>query len=209
MQSVLAIDLAPRFSAAVLLNAGSEVAWQADVTFGFNGSHAKFLQKCTYEALNHDALLLCESVPQVPRFDTGVKEVCRNQGVLLYWTEFYKAIVYFVPPALWQHGLGIWKMQDSYEAWAIHEGYRPPDLLGDWERGGCLALHEDRELHGKERAELRAMLKKITSDYVASFLIAHWCQTKADLLSTVPSVEVCHPNGRRWIVPKTKKKVDA
>lgn len=192
---MLAIDLAPKFSAAVLVDSGGEVVWQDDAYAGGNYlTHDDFL----VAALQHagmiggqPAQLLVEAVPQIMRFDTGVKTVLRNQGVLIFLAGRLGVPLWFVPPALWQRGIGVWRKTPAQTAAVAKElGYVAPDLLADWQAKGLIPEH------GEERQKVREMLKKVRTDYVDAWLMTRWGQNTQDPdtgLTAGKSMEVCKP----------------
>lgn len=167
---VVALDLAARNSAYCLL-ADGRVADQAVSTGpGWRLTGWQFVRQAAEIAGAARAVFVVEDMPAVRRFDTVVRDVARLQGACVVWAAAAGlAEVVFVKPTLWQRAIpGVYRGKPAgARAAAAALGYTPPDLLGSW----------PLPAHGAERAAARKLAKKVESDYVDAFLLAHWATT--------------------------------
>lgn len=166
--SLLAVDLAAKFSAACLLVDG-EVAWQDD---SWQKTEKQFIDEITdlfdpyhdpvYAAPVPDVLVI-EDLPARLPFMTNVKDVCRLQGRIIERMAVYGQVdkILFVQPATWQESyaeLGIKRGAgpDIVVPVAAQLGYTPPDLSARIGKGE------------------KATARKVSTDYCAAFLIGRW-----------------------------------
>jgi len=173
-KSVLGIDLASRYSAAVLWD-GSRVSAQFD-SVGLNPG--QFVAKVAEVAADHRVQeIVVEDIPHHVKWTGLVKKVCRLQGRILAQAEY---AVWFVPPAVWQRSYdGVWRAGPGGASEAAAKlGYQAPDFSDD-PRFEPLA---------KTPGERRRLRKKVESDYVDAYLIARWAANQPDL-SQVPNVQ--------------------
>ena len=168
---VLGVDLASRYSAAVLWD-GSQVVTQFD-SVGLDASQWVWHLGGSADG----AVVVVEDVPPKIQWAGTVKRVCRLQGRILQ--AMPKAEVWFVPPAIWQRSYeGAWRGKEAGAAAAAEAlGYSPPSLVGD---------PRFEEL-GRTPSERKRLAKKVMSDYVDAFLIAHWAFEQD--LATVANVK--------------------
>ena len=160
-----AVDLAARYSAAVVLGAKAEtteILWQWD---SWKPTEMEFVHKiCEPFSPTRIApdVMLIEDLPHGLKFAALVKRVCRLQGRIVEVMAQYgqRDKILFVPPALWQRHyhrqLGE-KWPDAVVPVAERHSYAPPNLVEE----------------GMKAAE-RTIAKKVMTDYCAAYLIANW-----------------------------------
>jgi hypothetical protein len=158
--TVLAVDLAAKFSAFCVMPSSGEVLHEED---SFGRSEEAFLDAITanYETNNAEVLVV-EDLPHGLSYTKTVKAVCRLQGRIVQ--QFYDGgswqPILFVAPAAWrahydgmQRGTGPEAVFDA----STVLGYYPPDITARAKGNG-----------GPSRA------RKVASDYCSAFLIARW-----------------------------------
>jgi hypothetical protein len=160
--SVLAVDLAAKYSAACLMDEAGAVLDQFD---SWGRTETQFIEMCaTPWFLTHDeppTVMVVEDLPHRLPFAALVKQVCRIQGRLIEHMDSLGAgdKVLFVPPAQWRKtypGLERGTGPDAVVPVAEKLGYTPPDLSARTGKGA------------------KATARKVTTDYCAAFLIARW-----------------------------------
>ena len=169
MRPIIAVDLATKFSAGIVLDQHGDFVSQWD-SYGWKHSQVAQQIFTDYTALRDayiDAppLVVIEDVP--PRNLPNLRGVLQLQGRILQVFGKYGDDLYWVPPALWQHEMGVFGATDGETAKRAAEfGYEPPDLV---------------EMRGLKRGErgygtaIREADKQAT-DYVDAFLIAMWAR---------------------------------
>jgi hypothetical protein len=197
---LLAVDLASKFSAGVLMDDGGQVLHQFD---SWNKSSLTFAWQITDVALMDYGvdLILIEDVPYGISNQSMVKPVLRLQGIIIGQLARASVLSHtrFLNPSTWQNayeGVGrvprelakeMTKTQkDKYriEQARLHAerlGYTGPDLLTDYAA--------DIPEKGKERTDARNQLKKASTDYVDAFLMAKWAQG----VENIDSLSGCQP----------------
>lgn len=154
MESVLGVDFASRYSAAVRMSAGGEVKHQFD---SWKVSENTWLDGLTFTLASY---VIVEDLPPSVPWSSIVKGVACQQGRLIerMETNGVSSKLVFLSPATWQRYFpGIWRKGPDVSAeYAASLGYVPPDLSNG--------------LKGKARTTA----KKVQTDYVMAFLIARW-----------------------------------
>lgn len=159
---ILAVDLAARYSAAVLMDDTAAVVWQADSWYK---TETEFVANLTFPwtglRIPPEAMIV-EDLPHRLPFAALVKHVCRIQGRIIERMARLGVDqdVMFVPPAEWRKaydGLGRGTGPDAVVGVAGRLGYQPPDLTPR-----CIARGD------------KAIARKVATDYCAAFLIARW-----------------------------------
>lgn len=161
--SIIAVDLAAKFSAAVTLNDDGTVADQWD---SWQISQTAFIDEVVYGwsgilAADKPDLLIVEDLPPRVPWMTTVKDVCRIQGRLIERMHRHDALdrLLFVQPDQWRShfaGLKRGTGPDAVVPVAASLGYEPPDLT-------------DRIGKGE-----KATARKVATDYCAAYLIGRW-----------------------------------
>lgn len=183
MPSLVAVDLAARYSGAVWLDeAGRAVAsWSS-----FMLTEDQFITEVTspfrngWTPLSPDILLI-EDVPHGLKFMRNVKQVVRTQGRII---DRMCAVgmadrIVFYPPDLWQRPMGVWKQgMAAVVPRAAELGYEPPDLT--------------------EGLRAKATARKCMTDFCAAFLMGRQAQRFHVEQGTVD----VHPSSRysTWLV---------
>lgn len=173
MSSIVAVDLAARYSAAVQISY-TEKPYPPElrVTRSWNSwkpTEMEFVhQICSPFTVTPrlpskvPEVMLIEDLPHGLKFAALVKRVCRIQGRIAEVMEQYghRDKILFVPPALWQRyykRLPDEKWPDAVVPVAERNCYRPPNLVED----------------GMKAVE-RNIAKKVMTDYCAAYLIGKW-----------------------------------
>lgn len=170
MPSIVAVDLAARYSAAVKLNY-TEAPYPPElrVTSSWNSwkpTEMEFVhQICSPFAVRDSytpEVMLIEDLPHGLKFAALVKRVCRIQGRIVELMEQYgqRGKILFVPPALWQRHykrVADEKWPDAVVPVAHRHGYTAPNLVEE----------------GMKAVE-RNTAKKVMTDYCAAYLIGYW-----------------------------------
>ncbi len=159
--SIVAVDLAARFSAACAMSFGNRIGLQVD---SWGRTETQFIDVITSPWLTTEppAALIIEDLPHGVKYMTNTKNVCRLQGRLVERMDYYGALsaILFVPPILWRRaykGLENGTGPDAVVPVAEDLGYTPPDLS-----------------HRILKAGDRALARKVGTDYCAAYLIARW-----------------------------------
>ncbi len=162
MRSLVAVDLAAKYSAVCWMSATGAVIEEWD---SWGRTEAGFVHLVTapfrHCATPPDALII-EDLPHRLPFMALVKHVCRLQGRIIEAMDRLGLAghILFVPPAEWRRnytGLGRGTGPDAVIPVAARLGYTPPDLT-------------DRL--GERKA--KATIAKVQTDYAAAFLIGRW-----------------------------------
>jgi len=168
---VMTVDLAARFSAAAVMETPGKVLHEFD---SWGKSSFAFVEEIIAAAIKYEVdILVFEDVPYGLSKQFMIKPVLRLQGVIIYALGLSGLIekTVFLNPATWQRTFeGVYgKKAAGALAGAAVFGYTPPDML---------ALHASEVPEkGKERAKVRAQLKKASTDYVDSFLMGKFALT--------------------------------
>lgn len=168
----LTLDLAAKYSAAVVLDLSGQVKYQFD---SFQKSATELADEVADAASEFEVThVIIEDVPYGIRGQGQVKSVLRLQGVLIKALSDADLLdrTLFVDPSRWQRCPdprfeGVWRGgKEGAEVAALRFGYTPPDLL---------ELHANEiPDKGPERTKARAALKKLATDYNDAFLIGQW-----------------------------------
>lgn len=175
---ILTVDLAARFSAAMLRDRDGEVHHQFD---SIGKTHFGFASEVGRLGRDPDVeLVVIEDVPYGISSQAQVKPVLRYQGVMMSVLHPVLEKVAFLAPATWMAMFpgvqrapkGLTKSQaDAYriEQARIHaaeHGYEPPDLV---------QLYIDKQPEGKKILKKdTAPLEKAMTDYVSAFLMSEF-----------------------------------
>lgn len=157
---IVAVDLAARFSAAVVLDDTGQVLDQCD-SWGRTETEWVEIVTASWRAdLGVDHLVI-EDLPHGVPFMTNTKAVCRLQGRIAESMHLLGALpaVRFIVPAAWRrhHGLRNGDSPAVVVDTATALGYTPPDLSGRAAKAGE-----------------RAIARKVVTDYCAAYLIGTW-----------------------------------
>jgi hypothetical protein len=172
MPSLLAVDLAARYSAALKLNytrrpyppemrvASSWDSWKV-TEMEFIHSICSPFDPARFDSHAPEVMLI-EDLPHGLRFAALVKRVCRIQGRIVELMEQYgqRDKILFVPPALWQRSykrVADEKWPDAVVPVAHRHFYTAPNLVEE----------------GMKAVE-RNTAKKVMTDYCAAYLIGYW-----------------------------------
>lgn len=171
LRKVLTVDLASRFSAVCVMDELGIVREQFD---SWGKTSFAFLSEIVNCALLHNVdSVIIEDVPYGLSKQFMIKPVLRLQGAVMLALDLAGLLeqTVFLNPSTWQRTFeGVYKGKEAGAlAAASLFGYSPPDML----------LIHDSEIpaHGKDRARVRAQLKKASTDYVDAFLIAKFTLT--------------------------------
>lgn len=161
--SLIAVDLAERYSGAVAMDDAGRVIHQ---WHSYDLSTEDFLTGITTPFVYwHDDpphTLVVEDVPHGLPFQGGVRKVCRLQGRIIERMASWgiEDRILFYPPALWQREMGVWRQGPEIVIPVSAElGYHPPNLVTP---------------EMKKTATKKA--EKIMSDYCAAFLMGRCAQ---------------------------------
>lgn len=197
---ILAVDLAARFSAGIVLDDDREVrlqfdSWRRDA-FGTSEMVAELAR-----VFDPDVIVI-EDVPYGISQQFMIKPVLRHQGILIaaLWRCGFAERTVFVAPATWQRAMGVFPPRKSTEKQkvalaaeaALGLGYTPPDLFETHAR--------EIPAKGPERTKIRTLLHKATTDYVDAYLIARWADVMLaeGPLTDVQGVQPAIPEGFTW-----------
>lgn len=167
--TVLAVDLAAKFSAACLMDDAYQVITQFD---SWGMTESQFVYQL-YETFQYEKpyaeIMILEDLPHGLRYSTLIKTVCRLQGRIFHHFEREANSgddILFLSPAEWRRtfdGMKRGTGPDVVVPVAAGLGYTPPDL--------------------SERAKVKggkAIARKVATDYCSAYLIARWAvNTKA------------------------------
>jgi len=172
MASLVSVDLAARYSAALKINYSlPPYPSEAKVVSGWDSWHPTEMefvhQICSpFDPANYvdtpPQVMLIEDLPHGLKFAALVKRVCRIQGRIAEVMEQYgqRDKILFVPPALWQRSykrVADEKWPDAVVPVAQRNFYTPPNLVEE----------------GMKAVE-RNLAKKVMTDYCAAYLIGIW-----------------------------------
>ena len=158
--TVLAVDLAARYSAACLMDDDYHVIAQFD---SWQTPESRFIDAVAeyFAALTTPEVLVVEDLPHGLSYTTLVKTVCRLQGRLFDRVDSHMEgeKVLFLAPIQWRNHYGLKRGTGPtiVVPTAATFGYQPPDLLARAKGNG-----------GPSRAA------KIATDYCSAYLIARW-----------------------------------
>lgn len=179
--SVLSIDLAAKFSAAILRGAGGEVLEQFDSR---NRSEADFCAEISFVAEDTDIVVI-EDVPYGISSQFMIKPVLRLQGRLISHLELSFGVpekTIFMIPSVWMKEFpgvshaprGMNKSQgdkariEAAAHYAAEGGYQPPDLVSEY----VASLPEGKRALKKDTN----VLAKSMTDYVSAWLMSEYCR---------------------------------
>jgi hypothetical protein len=165
--SLVAVDLAAKFSAACWLSDQRQVLSQWDSWQHSETTFIDFITSPWAEGLPMPQALLVEDLPHGVGYRTLVKDVCRLQGRIVERMDAFGCSenVVFVQPYAWRNAFPELRKKGggapALVTTAGEHGYVPPDLR--------------YRLRG-EKGE-KATARKIQTDYCAAFLIAWWAMS--------------------------------
>lgn len=190
----LTVDLASKFSAAVLADDSGQVRWEAD-SAGLSAKEwvEKIAELVAQIAPRHDIKILVEDVPYGISNQAMVKPVLRLQGMLIHAlgnVEFH-----FINPSTWQKEYpgvgrapkGMTKTEgDKYRIakaaeYALELGYEAPNLVQRY----IDTLPEGTKVLKKNTAPL----EKGMTDYVDAYLMADWLIRHREDYTTLSGVQ--------------------
>lgn len=163
--SLVAVDLAAKFSAACWMSDQRQVTAQWDSWQKDEGTFIDFITSPW--ASREDPMphaLLVEDLPHRLRFVGVVKHVCRLQGRIIERMAQlgHEHQIVFVPPFEWRKFYPALRVRGSGPGEVVPvaaaHNYTPPDLSPRFR---------------KERGE-KATARKVQTDYCAAYLIAWW-----------------------------------
>lgn len=166
----VAVDLAARFSACVVLDEFGDVAEQWDSGRMGPREVAEAIRATVdgQTVAGVPPLTVIEDLPHHLPASSIIKSVAQLQGrINQALTVAQLERTFYVPPAYWEQAMGVFRQDhDVWAARAAERGYTAPDLLAarglvPGTRGQATAVKE--------------ALKQQT-DYVAAYLIAAWAQ---------------------------------
>ena len=191
----LTVDLAAKFSAAVLRDRSGKVHWQGD---SGNDSPSEWVRRlgkllalCEWRGHSVDHILV-EDVPYGISSQAMVKPVLRLQGMLIHELG---VPFYFINPSTWQKDYpgvgrapkGLTKAEgakhrvEKARDYARELGYEAPDLISKWQE-------ENPNL--KPLKKYTAPLEKAQTDYVDAFLMNDWLQRHEEDFTTLSGVQI-------------------
>jgi hypothetical protein len=172
MPSLVSVDLAARYSAAMKINF-TQRPYPPELRVVSSWNSWKFTEMefvhliCSpFDPMRFDShppeVMLIEDLPHGLKFAALVKRVCRIQGRIVELMEQYgqRDKILFVPPALWQRSykrVADEKWPEAVVSVSHRHGYTAPNLLEE----------------GMKYAE-KTMAKKVMTDYCAAYLIGYW-----------------------------------
>lgn len=184
----LAVDLAAKFSASVVLDGKGKVLCEFD---SWGKSQIEFAEECARVAQEYEVVLaLMEDLPYGLSKQFQTKPATRLQGIVI--KSFHDLnlldILYFVNPIEWQ------KTFEIHRAGA--EGAREVAAKFGFEQRKPIEMYEADipplgKEHAKERSKVRAQLKKASTDYDDAYLIGVWAilENKKSTLFTRKGVQ--------------------
>ncbi len=189
----MAVDLAAKYSAAVILDAACEVSWQAD---SWQVDEAGWVDLLCAPFAGRSpwvpARMVVEDLPHGVGYRTLVKTVCRLQGRIIDRMTVLGHVgrVLFVPPALWRkHYAGLKRGTGPNLVVEIAQdlGYEPPDTLHRIVK---------RDSAGRKPLGQAATARKVRTDYCAAWLIGRWYQQTVTAKGTFDIPGTQTPDGR-------------
>jgi hypothetical protein len=162
--SIVAVDLAAKYSAACWMRQPDQVLCQWDSWHCLD--ETTFIDHITLPFAGYGLkpdVMVVEDLPHRLPFMALVKQVCRIQGRIVERMDNFHCgdRVLFAPPAEWRKaykGLERGTGPDVVVPVAAEFGYAPPDLshFASVHKGG------------------RAIARKVATDYCAAYLIGRW-----------------------------------
>lgn len=158
--TVLAVDLAAKYSAACLMDEDYQVINEFD---SWGRSEDAFIFELVDRYANRHNVMVVEDLPHGLRYSTLIKTVCRLQGRIydrLQWRTGRGDTILYVAPAEWRRtfpGMERGTGPEAVTPVSATFGYQPPDL--------------------SERAKVKggkAIARKVATDYCSAYLIARW-----------------------------------
>jgi hypothetical protein len=161
--TVLAVDLAAKYSAACLMDEDYQVINEFD---SWGRSESQFIAElvdCFVWATPDPDVMVVEDLPHGLRYSTLIKTVCRLQGRIFDRMQFTRQCgddILFLAPAEWRRtfpGMERGTGPEAVTPVSAAFGYKPPDL--------------------SERAKVKggkAIARKVATDYCSGYLIARW-----------------------------------
>lgn len=187
----LTVDLASKFSAAVLRDFDGEVRWQGD---SFNLSPKEWVKRLGQVVkASSPAHILVEDVPYGISSQAMTKPVTRLQGMLMHELD---QDIYFINPATWQKDYpgvgrapkGLTKTEaakyriEKASEYASQLGYEPPNLVQQY----IDSLPEGAKILKK----FTNPLEKNMTDYVDAFLMNDWLARHVDEYTEISGVQI-------------------
>lgn len=186
----LSVDLASKFSAAILREAGGKILWQGDSAGKSPREWVQELARVAHGA--GDVKILVEDVPYGVKSQAMTKPVLRLQGMLILALD---VDFHFINPATWMKdyegvarapkGMSKSEGLKYRNAKALEHarelGYEPPDLISEWQK-------KNPDL--KPLAKYTNDLKKSQTDYVMAFLINDWLVRHKHEYTTLSGVQL-------------------
>ncbi len=162
LPSIVAVDLAAKYSAACRMDTGYQVIDQFD---SWQISEQQFIWRLTDMYADAEYMVI-EDLPHGLKYSTLVKTVCRLQGRIfhacMHESKYADEDIIFAAPAEWRkhYDLKRGTGPEIVVPTAAEFGYTPPDL--------------------SERAKGikggKAIARKVATDYCSAYLIARWAQ---------------------------------
>lgn len=192
----LTVDLASKFSAAVLRDDTGQVRWQGDSTGKSAKEWVLTLQKVSHGIMfkGEEIKILVEDVPYGISSQAMTKPVTRLQGMLILALdrEFH-----FINPSTWQKDYegvgrapkGLSKTEGAkYRIAKAAEhakalGYEAPDLVAQW---------QEKNPDLKPLKKYTGPLEKNMTDYVDAYLMNDWLVRHVDEYTTLSGVQVAY-----------------
>lgn len=187
----LTVDLASKFSAAMLRDSEGQVRWQGD---SFNLSPKEWVKRLGQVArTSNPEHILVEDVPYGISSQAMTKPVTRLQGMLMLELD---RDFYFINPATWQKeypGVGRapkgmtkteaskYRIEKAIE-FALQLGYEPPNLVQQY----IDSLPEGSKILKK----FTNPLEKNMTDYVDARLMNDWLERHVDDYTTISGVQL-------------------
>ncbi len=167
----LAVDLASRFSAGIVVDKKGKVLCEFD---SWGKSQIEFAEECAQAAKDYEVVLaMVEDLPYGISKQFQTKPATRLQGILI--KSFHDLslldVLYFVNPVEWQ------KTFEIHRSGA--EGAREVASKFGFEQRIPIEMYAADipplgKEHAKERSKVRAQLKKASTDYDDAYLIGVW-----------------------------------
>lgn len=189
----LSVDLASKFSAAILRDETGQVRWQGDSTGKSADEWTDILATVADRiSQNFELHILVEDVPYGVSSQAMTKPVTRLQGMLM--KAMGKIEFYFINPSTWMKdyegvarapkGMSKSESLKYRNAKALEHasrlGYQPPDLVANWQK-------ENPDL--KPLKKYTSNLEKNMTDYVMAFLINDWLVNHLHEYKTLTGVQ--------------------
>lgn len=180
---IQSVDLAAVASASVVLDDGVVV----DQLDSYGQREGEFIRRLTapWKDRQPPDILVVEDIPHGVSFGTSSKKASRLQGRIADQLDALGRLdsLLFVPPALWQRHMGVWRMgPKGAKDKAAEYGYHAPDLMDG--RYPIPPKGAGDPAKAKARSKVLTSLNKAKTDYVDAFLIAQWAQEIHDDLGT-------------------------